>query len=79
MKLSVMLSPQEVDTLPSRDLSETTCVVFDVLRATSTMLAAFANGAEKIKPVTDIREALREKERDPSVLLAGEREGVRIE
>ena len=57
MNVSVIFSPQEVDALPRRDLSSTTCVVFDVLRATSTMLAAFANGADRIKPVTGIEEA----------------------
>ena len=78
MNVSVIFSPPEVDALHERDLSSTTCVVFDVLRATSTMLAAFANGADRIKPVTDIHEALREKERNPAVLLAGERNGIRI-
>ncbi len=78
MKLSVIFSPQEIDTLPVRDLTTTACVVFDVLRATSTMLAAFDAGATTIKPVAEISEALAERRLNPAVLLAGERNGVRI-
>jgi 2-phosphosulfolactate phosphatase len=78
MKLSVILSPPEIDRLPACDLTSTTCVVFDVLRATSTMLAAFDAGATSIKPVAEISEALAEKRWNPGVLLAGERDGVRI-
>lgn len=78
MKLSVIFSPPEIDRLPERDLTHTTCVVFDVLRATSTMLAAFDAGATTIKPVAEISEALAEKRSNPAVLLAGERDGVRI-
>ena len=62
-----------------RDLRETICVVFDVLRATSTMVTALGNGAKAILPVGDIPEALRIRKRTPEVLLAGERDGVRIE
>ena len=77
--ISVVFSPAEFDLLPDQDLSDTTCVVFDVLRATTTMLAAFHNGARAIKPVSTIAEALQERQRDPDILLAGERNGVRID
>lgn len=40
MELSVVVSPAEIAGLPAQDLSKNTCVVFAVLRATSTMLAA---------------------------------------
>ena len=49
-KLDVLLSPVEFELLPGRDLSATCCVVFDVLRATSTMTVALANGATGILP-----------------------------
>ncbi len=52
--------------------------MLDVLRATSSMVTALANGAEAIVPVGTIAEALAWRERDPEVLLAGERDGVRI-
>ena len=64
--------------LKQRDLSETVCVVFDVLRATSTMVTALANGAAAMVPVEEISEALALRKRHPDMLLAGEREGVRI-
>jgi 2-phosphosulfolactate phosphatase len=64
--------------LRRRNLSATTCVVFDVLRATSSMLTALHNGAEAIIPVSEIAEALAIKQRRPEVLLAGERHGLRI-
>jgi 2-phosphosulfolactate phosphatase len=53
-------------------------VVFDVLRSTTTMLTALANGAEAIEPVAEIPEALAIRERNPAVLLGGERNGLRI-
>lgn len=77
-KIEVLFSPVEFEALSRRDLSGTTCVVFDVLRATSSIITALANGAEAVIPVATIEEALREKERDSGVLLAGEREGFRI-
>jgi 2-phosphosulfolactate phosphatase len=76
--LEVLFSPAEFAALPQRDLSQTTCVVFDVLRATSTMITALANGAVAILPVADVAEALARKRDQPEVLLAGERDGVRI-
>jgi 2-phosphosulfolactate phosphatase len=74
----VLFAPAEFAVLPQRDLSETVCVVFDILRATSTMLTALANGAREIWPVSEIDEALAIRKRNPAVLLAGERHGVRI-
>lgn len=76
--LEVLFAPAEFAALPQRDLSQTTCVVFDVLRATSTMITALANGAVEIIPVAEIAEALAIRARRPEVLLAGERNGLRI-
>lgn len=77
--IEVLFTPAEFETLHKRDLSETVCVVFDVLRATSTMITALANGAESILPVSEIAEAVEARRKDPQVLLAGERDGLRIE
>ena len=77
--LEVLFAPAEFALLGQRDLRQTVCVVFDVLRATSTMVTALGNGAAAIAPVAEIAEALRTRQRQPEVLLAGERDGVRIE
>jgi len=76
--LEVLFTPADFAALNRRDLSETVCVVFDVLRATSTIVTALGNGAEAIIPVADIPEALAVRKLRPDVLLAGERDGVRI-
>ena len=78
MTVEAILTPAEFPALAARDLSQTTCVVFDVLRATSSMLTALDNGAEEIIPVGEISEALAIKKQRPEVLLAGERNGLRI-
>ena len=66
------------DALAQRDLSGIVCIVFDVLRATSSMLTALAHGAAAIRPVADISEALAIRQQQPDVVLAGERDGLRI-
>lgn len=76
--LEALLSPAELPALAARDLRETVCVVFDVLRATSTMVTALAHGAAAIVPVAEIAEAVALRRQRPEVLLAGERDGVRI-
>lgn len=77
-RVDVILNPAEYAALAGRDLSDTTCVVFDILRATTTMLTAFANGAAEIIPVSEIPEALALRAKDATLLLAGERGGHRI-
>ncbi|MBA4149496.1 MAG: 2-phosphosulfolactate phosphatase [Verrucomicrobia bacterium] len=76
--LEVSLTPAEFAEIKSRDLGNTTCVVFDILRATTSMTNALANGAEAIIPVSEISEAIAVYEKDNDVLLAGERHGHRI-
>jgi 2-phosphosulfolactate phosphatase len=76
--LDVLFTPADFAALKSHPLDGTLCVVFDVFRATSSMVTALANGAEAIIPAGDIPEALDIKRRRPHVLLAGERDGVRI-
>ncbi len=77
-RIDVIFSPLEYATLPATDLSRTACVVFDILRATSTMLTALENGALEIIPVSEIPEAVELRRNDSSLLLAGERGGLRI-
>jgi 2-phosphosulfolactate phosphatase len=77
--IDVVLSPPEIDLLPQRDLAGTVAVVFDVLRATSTMITALANGATGIRPVRSIEEAWTLKNERPAALMGGERHGERIE
>ena len=79
MLIDAVLGPAEIALLPQADLTDTTCVVFDVLRATSSMITALAHGAREIFPVSTIEEALLAKARHPEALLGGERLGERIE
>lgn len=78
MTIETILTPAELPALPHRDLSNTACVVFDILRATSAFITALHNGAEAIVPVCEISEAVARRQQQPEVLLAGERDGVKI-
>ena len=78
MKIEALLSPAELPALAQRDLRAAACVVFDILRATSTFVTALHHGADGIIPVNGIPEALAVRQKFPGVMLAGEREGLRI-
>ena len=78
MSLQTTFTPADFKALAQTDLSGTTCVVLDILRATSSMVTALANGAEQILPVATIEEALAAKAEHPEALLCGERNGLRI-
>lgn len=78
MNIETILSPLELPALAQRDLHGTACVVFDILRATSTFITALHHGAAAIIPVSEISEAVALRKKLPSVLLAGERDGVKI-
>ena len=84
MKIETILTPAELPALAQRDLRATACVVFDVLRATSTFVTALHHGAKAIIPVSEIVEAVAFKNSEfgirnsESILLGGERNGVRI-
>jgi 2-phosphosulfolactate phosphatase len=78
MHLDVILSPAELPALARRDLRRTVCVVFDILRATSTFVTALHHGAAAIIPVGEISEAVALRHEHPDFLLAGERAGVKI-
>ena len=79
MKIETILSPAELPAVAKRDLRQTACVVFDILRATSTFVTALQNGARSVIPVIDIPEALALRKKQPDILLAGERDGVKIQ
>jgi 2-phosphosulfolactate phosphatase len=74
----VLFTPADFDALRQHDLHHTTCVVFDVLRATSSMVTALGNGAAGVIPVAHISEAVELRRQHPDILLGGERHGVRI-
>jgi 2-phosphosulfolactate phosphatase len=78
MELSLCTTPGE---LPPGGLAGVHVVVVDVLRASSTMVHACANGVERMIPVATVDEARdRAGEMDrAATLLGGERGGVRVE
>ncbi len=78
MQIDAVLTPAEIDHLPEADLSRTHCVVFDVLRATSSILTGLANGVREILPVATLDEAQAARAQWPDALLGGERYGDRI-
>jgi 2-phosphosulfolactate phosphatase len=76
--LEVLFTPADFGALQRRPLQDALCVVFDVLRATSTAVTALANGAAAVIPVGEISEAIALRQQHPAYLLAGERDGLRI-
>ena len=79
MQIEVILTPAEITLLPQRDLANATAVVFDVLRATSTILTALANGAAAIHPLGDLESTRAFHGTREGALLSGERNGVKAE
>jgi 2-phosphosulfolactate phosphatase len=77
--IDVALCPSEIRRFENIDLSETIAVVFDVLRATSTMVTGLEHGVERFLPVETVEAARALKIQDPSLLLAGERGGLALE
>jgi 2-phosphosulfolactate phosphatase len=77
VKLEVFLSPREL--VPS-DAQGRVIAVIDVLRASTTIAVALANGARTVIPVEDVDEAMtRAKQFDRShVRLGGERKMLQI-
>ena len=78
VKIEVCLSPADYQARAATGFGDAVCVVFDVLRATSVMVAGLANGAAGFVPAAQISEALALRLRHPDALLAGERDGLRI-
>lgn len=77
MRVDVFFTPAE---LGQHDISRQQVVTLDVLRATSTMVAALANGALWITPTATVEEAQRlARNLGKDVLLCGERNYLPIE
>ncbi|MBI1796635.1 MAG: 2-phosphosulfolactate phosphatase [Candidatus Eisenbacteria bacterium] len=68
MRVSVLLTPAPV--------AATCAIVVDVLRATTTLTVALANGARDILPTATTGEALALRASRGSTLACGEREGL---
>lgn len=74
-----------IEVLPSAgspilpNLEDKLVIVIDVLRATSTMVTALANGCQAIVPALFPEEAMEKRLMLPGALLGGERQAVRIE
>ena len=63
--------------LHSKDIENKQVVVIDILRATTTMVVAYENGANNVVPVEHLEDALVYREQ--GYLIAGERNGVKVE
>jgi 2-phosphosulfolactate phosphatase len=79
MKVEVILHPAELMDFAAGTHPGTVCVVFDVLRATSSMVTALAHGVGALLPVATLEDAFFERGRIPGALLGGERHGDRVE
>ena len=74
--IDVVFTP---DLLPFSDLTGKTVVVTDILRATTTISFAMANGARAITPVLTPEDAFRFAADQPNTLIGGERGGVKVD
>ncbi|MBI5116775.1 2-phosphosulfolactate phosphatase [Candidatus Poribacteria bacterium] len=75
MRVDIVLTAQSVK---PESVRGKICVVIDVLRASTTIVTALANGCAAVFP-TETPEEAREIARRWGALLGGEREGLRIE
>ena len=78
MKIDVFFTPDPIDELQLRDKN---VVVIDVLRASTTIVTALANGAKEIIPVSSVESAVKISGNlfGDVILLGGERNGKLIE
>jgi 2-phosphosulfolactate phosphatase len=77
--LEILHSPAQWRGVSNDSWRGTACAVIDVIRATSTIAAALANGASGVRPVADLEEAFALKAKSPKIILAGERGGRPVE
>lgn len=73
MKISLIPS---IDYIRKNDIKDKIVVIIDVLRATSVIATALANGAKQIFPVIEVEEAFSKK--TENTLLGGERKALKI-
>jgi 2-phosphosulfolactate phosphatase len=71
--------PSQWQALKPEQLQNSVCVVIDVIRATSTIVTALANGASGVQPVAAVEDAFSLKAQDATALLAGERGGKALD
>ena len=76
MKIDVYFRHNDVN---PDDLHNSHVIVIDVLRATSVIVTALNNGAKLVQTVAKIEQAFEIKRNNPSALLAGERDAVKIQ
>lgn len=78
MKIDVHFTPAEVEPAV---LAEATVVVIDVVRATTTIVEALANGVRAVLPTSSTEEAVKLAASlgREDTLLGGERKGLKIE
>ncbi len=72
-QLDLIDTPEE---LVGQDKTGCICVVVDILRATTTIQAAFAAGADQVWAMPDLDRAIALKAKQPELILAGERGGI---
>jgi 2-phosphosulfolactate phosphatase len=73
--LTICYLPSQWRALKAETLKASACAVIDVIRATSTIVTALANGATGVQPVAEVSDAFVLKALNPAVVLAGERGG----
>jgi 2-phosphosulfolactate phosphatase len=78
-KLTILHSPEQWRAIPADVLGRSVAVVIDVIRATSTIATALAQGAAGVLAVADVEEAFALKAQNPEAILAGERGGLPLE
>jgi 2-phosphosulfolactate phosphatase len=78
MRIEVFFSPLEVAEAP---VEQKVAVVIDVIRATSTMVQALANGARRIFPTVSTEEAIKLASSlgREDTILCGERKGLKVD
>jgi len=80
VSVSILAVPRNEMSIPP-DIDAKLVLVIDVLRATSSIVAALANGAKAVAPVATVEEAYKLKKRlscEHDIILAGEKDGLII-
>lgn len=77
-RLELLLTPAEFEQFRNKAPEEKVCVVFDILRATSSIVTGLGSGVREFLPALTIQDALDLHASHPDALLAGERGGLRI-
>jgi 2-phosphosulfolactate phosphatase len=76
LRIDVAILPTNAENFSSRDAL---AIVIDTLRFTTSAITAIEQGAGSVQTCTSVAAALAMRERDPSLLLCGERGGTRID